>query len=334
MSRAIALAKTTEPAPYFGGTADVVIPQSAWSSLPAIAQRALVMLRADGIAIALRTKGRMTCCATAGELAPAVGVLVDEDSGFAGECMRTRRTLLCADTSKDARVNRSIASAGLGGVLAAPLSRGELVFGVIEAMSADVQVFRDADQRVIECFARELLTLIEAPSMEAGALTVASSLQGGEEVETELPLFLTTPAEVGHERRRLKWGVGIAIMASAIGLVAVNLHHDDANAYPAPVAEAAVINQTYLDSLQKSAQNGNVGAQSALGTFYWTGRGIAQDDVAAYMWSTIAAAQGDVNSKQRLELLRNSMPSASVAAGERRAQQWMRGHSIRRESLQ
>jgi hypothetical protein len=52
------------------------------------------------------------------------------------------------------------------------------------------------------------------------------------------------------------------------------------------------------------------------------------------MWSTIAAAQGDVNSKQRLELLRNSMPSASVAAGERRAQQWMKGHSIRRESLQ
>jgi hypothetical protein len=334
MSRAIALAKTTEAAPNFGGTADVVIPESAWSSLPAIAQRALVMLRADGIAIALRTKGRMTCCATAGELAPAVGVLVNEDSGFAGECMRTRRTLLCADTSKDARVNRSIASAGLGGVLAAPLSRGDMVFGVIEAMSADVQVFRDADQRVIESFARELLTLIEGPTMEASALTVASSLQGGEEVQTqELPLFLTTPAEVGHERRRLKWGVGIAILASAIGLVAVNLHHDDAT-YAAPVAEGAVINQTFLDSLEKSAQNGNVGAQSALGTFYWTGRGIAQDDVAAYMWSTIAAAQGDVNSKQRLELLRNSMPAASVAAGERRAQQWMRGHSIRRESLQ
>jgi len=323
MSHAVAFANVTETPSHF--PRDVVLSENSLRGFAAVAQRALVLLRADGIAIALRTDQRVTCYVTAGELAPSVGTPVNEDSGLASECMRTRRTLLCSDSTRDARVNRSAASAGVGSVLVAPLNQGELVLGVIEAMSSKVEIFGEPDQRVLESIACELLALIEPSSLETSRFTPAPSSRSTAEAPiAELPSFLTSTDTV-NDHKRLKWAIPIAVMASAISVVAISLHnrHDD---FLKPLPEGTVITQTYLDSVRKSAQAGNVGAQSVLGTFYWTGRGIAQDNVSAYMWSAIAAAQGDANSKQRLELLRNSMTAESIDAGERRAHDWLKRH--------
>jgi len=49
-----------------------------------------------------------------------------------------------------------------------------------------------------------------------------------------------------------------------------------------------------------AAEQGQVGAQSMLGLLYFTGRGVPRDYVKAYMWSSIAAAQGNPVSQEQL----------------------------------
>jgi TPR repeat protein len=42
-----------------------------------------------------------------------------------------------------------------------------------------------------------------------------------------------------------------------------------------------------------AADQGDANAQNALGHFYAAGLGVPRDEVAAYMWFSLAAAQGD-----------------------------------------
>ena len=45
--------------------------------------------------------------------------------------------------------------------------------------------------------------------------------------------------------------------------------------------------------LRKAAERGGVTAQSYLGHMYVTGQGVPQDDVQAYAWLNLAAAQSN-----------------------------------------
>jgi len=73
-----------------------------------------------------------------------------------------------------------------------------------------------------------------------------------------------------------------------------------------------------------AAEQGNVAAQSALGAYYWAGRGVPQDLSKAYFWSAIALAQGDKSSKSRLEGLASQMTHAQVSAARQQAEVWIR----------
>ena len=61
-------------------------------------------------------------------------------------------------------------------------------------------------------------------------------------------------------------------------------------------------------------------AQATLGAYYWAGRGVPQDLSKAYFWSAIALAQGDENSKSRLEGLASQMTRAQVSAARQQAE--------------
>jgi len=50
--------------------------------------------------------------------------------------------------------------------------------------------------------------------------------------------------------------------------------------------------QTAFDKLTPLAKTGNVGAQSALGMMYHSGKGVAQDYSEAFKWLSLAAKQG------------------------------------------
>jgi hypothetical protein len=79
---------------------------------------------------------------------------------------------------------------------------------------------------------------------------------------------------------------------------------------------------------QRAGEQGNVAAQSALGAYYWAGRGVPQDLSKAYFWSAIALAQGDENSKIRLEGLASQMTRAQVSAARQQAEAWIHQHSL------
>lgn len=82
----------------------------------------------------------------------------------------------------------------------------------------------------------------------------------------------------------------------------------------------------------RAAGRGHVPAQATLGAYYWAGRGVPQDLSKAYFWSALALAQGDENSKSRLEGLASQMTQAQVSAARQQAEVWLRSHNQRAKS--
>ena len=82
----------------------------------------------------------------------------------------------------------------------------------------------------------------------------------------------------------------------------------------------------------RAAEQGHVTAQAMLGAYYWAGRGVPEDLPRAYFWTAIAVAQGDENSKWRLEGLASLMTQAQVSAARQQAEVWIRAHGQQAKS--
>jgi TPR repeat protein len=85
----------------------------------------------------------------------------------------------------------------------------------------------------------------------------------------------------------------------------------------------------YVDAAEwfaKAAEQGHVGAQSMLGSLYFTGRGVPRDYVKAYMWSSIAATQGNSVSQEQLAELTPYMSSDEVAKAKNQSIAWLQKH--------
>src|ERR1700685_3491080 len=59
--------------------------------LQLVAERALAITGADGVAIALAEGDAIVCRASAGRIAPGAGIRLDPHSGFSGECLVSGR---------------------------------------------------------------------------------------------------------------------------------------------------------------------------------------------------------------------------------------------------
>jgi putative methionine-R-sulfoxide reductase with GAF domain len=143
------------------------------SDLPAvlrlIAERAQILVRASGAAIALAEKDPefMVCRATSGKDAPPVGARLQVGSGFSGECVKTGMLLRCDDAEVDARVDaESCRALGISSILAAPVRVNEKSIGLIEAFSAESNAFTEVDGRVLQ---RLALTVLAAVNRAAHA---------------------------------------------------------------------------------------------------------------------------------------------------------------------
>src|SRR5438874_1157998 len=73
--------------------------------LQLVAERALTLTGADGIAIAMAEENAIVCRASAGTIAPEFGARLDPTSGFSGACLRTGGIVRCDDSENDPRVN-------------------------------------------------------------------------------------------------------------------------------------------------------------------------------------------------------------------------------------
>ncbi len=127
--------------------------------LQLVAERALAITGADGVAIALAEGDAIVCRASAGSIAPDAGVRLDPNSGFSGECLVSGRIVRCDDAETDSRVNLlACRRLGVRSMLAVPLSAKQSVVGLMEAFSNEPYGFNDSDVRSLGLLAELILS--------------------------------------------------------------------------------------------------------------------------------------------------------------------------------
>src|SRR5215813_11313520 len=148
------------------------------ATLQLLAERAQYITGATGAAIALRDHDEMVCRASAGTSAPAVGILLQINSGLSGESVRTKQTLRCDDASTDGRVNRESCEAlGIRSVVVMPLLRGDEVIGVFELFSDKANVFEPRDLTALERMGAMVHTALEHSATGLGIAEPSSEKQ-------------------------------------------------------------------------------------------------------------------------------------------------------------
>jgi N-acetylmuramoyl-L-alanine amidase len=126
--------------------------------LQLVADRALNLTGADGVAVALVDGSGIVCRASAGKIAPERGMRLDPYSGFSGACLRTGLIVRCDDSEKDSRVNaEACRRLGTRSMVAVPLATSQAIIGVLEAFSTDPLGFNDSDVRSLSLLSELIL---------------------------------------------------------------------------------------------------------------------------------------------------------------------------------
>ena len=126
--------------------------------LQLVAERAVAITGADGLAIALAENNEIVLRAAAGTVRPDVGQRIDRDSAFSGACFRTAQIIICDDTETDSRVNlHACRKMGARAMVAVPLCGRKRVIGVLEAFSTWPFAFNESDVRNLSLLAELIL---------------------------------------------------------------------------------------------------------------------------------------------------------------------------------
>jgi N-acetylmuramoyl-L-alanine amidase/putative methionine-R-sulfoxide reductase with GAF domain len=126
--------------------------------LQLVAERAVAITGADGLAIALAESNEIVLRAAAGTVRPDPGTRIDRDSAFSGACFRTAQVINCDDTETDSRVNvDACRKMGVRSMVAVPLCGRRRVIGVLEAFSSWPFAFNEIDIRNLTLLAELVL---------------------------------------------------------------------------------------------------------------------------------------------------------------------------------
>ena len=105
--------------------------------LQLVAERALTLTGADGVAVAMAEEDAIVCRAAAGTVVPEPGARLDPKSGFSGACLRSGGIVRCDDTENDPRVNVQVCRRlGTRSIVAVPIASAHGTLGLLEAFSA------------------------------------------------------------------------------------------------------------------------------------------------------------------------------------------------------
>jgi len=130
--------------------------------LKLVAERAVAITGADGLAIALAENNEIVLRAAAGTVRPDIGQRIDRDSAFSGACFRTAQVVNCDDTEVDARVNvQACRNLGARSMVAVPLCGRRRVIGVLEAFSSWPFGFNDSDVRNLTLLAELVVSALK-----------------------------------------------------------------------------------------------------------------------------------------------------------------------------
>jgi len=127
--------------------------------LQLVAERALAITGASGIAIALAEENAIVCRASAGAIAPDHGMRIDLNASFSGACLISGQIVRCDETESDTRVDAfACRKLGARSMVAVPLSAKRTVVGLIEAFSNHPYKFTDSDVRSLSLLAELILS--------------------------------------------------------------------------------------------------------------------------------------------------------------------------------
>jgi len=161
-----------------------------------VAERAVAITGADGVAIALADGDAIVCRASAGGIAPDPGARLDPDSGFSGACLVSGRIVRCDDSEVDPRVNpQTCRILGARSMVAVPLSAKQTVIGLLEAFSTEPYGFNDSDVRSLNLLAELILSALR-PEEEDRLAEISQRVVGraiGPEVSGGISPFQDQP---------------------------------------------------------------------------------------------------------------------------------------------
>lgn len=159
--------------------------------LQLVAERAVAITGADGLAVALAENNEIVLRAAAGTVRPDVGARIDRDSAFSGACFRTAQIVTCDDTETDARVNlQACRKLGARSMVAVPLCGRRRVIGLIEAFSSWPFAFNDSDVRNLSLLAELVVGALKPEDEDrfaASAQVAASGLETPVKGESAAP---------------------------------------------------------------------------------------------------------------------------------------------------
>ena len=148
------------------------------AALKALVEEVRVVTGATGVAIGLKHGREIVCQAASGETVPGLGISLDCDSGFSGECVRTGRVLHCSDTKTDPLIDANRCDQlGIRSVIAVPLHRQQEVVGLIEIFSTQPGVFDEEDIGHLQRLAKIVVCLTNGA--ERGGTGLRRSRSGG-----------------------------------------------------------------------------------------------------------------------------------------------------------
>ncbi|HET6175390.1 MAG TPA: N-acetylmuramoyl-L-alanine amidase [Candidatus Sulfotelmatobacter sp.] len=153
--------------------------------LQLVAERAVAITGADGLAIALAENNEIVLRASAGTVRPDVGARIDRDSAFSGACFRQAEIVTCDDTETDPRVNlQACRRLGARSMVAVPLCGRRRVIGLLEAFSEWPFAFNESDVRNLSLLAELVLGALKpededrfAQSAQVAAVKLEPSTQ-------------------------------------------------------------------------------------------------------------------------------------------------------------
>jgi N-acetylmuramoyl-L-alanine amidase len=160
--------------------------------LQLVAERAVAITGADGVAIALAENDEVVLRAAAGTVRPDLGARIDRDSGFSGACFREAQIVCCDDAEIDPQVNaEACRRLGVRSLVAVPLYGRRRVIGVVEAFSTWPFAFNHNDIQNLSLLA-ELVVGALRPEDEnrfaASARVAATHLEVRAAVPIEEPV--------------------------------------------------------------------------------------------------------------------------------------------------
>jgi GAF domain-containing protein len=126
-----------------------------------ITDRAQVMTRATGAAIALNRGREIVCRARAGRTAPDLGVRLQTESGISGHCVRTGEILLCHDTESSPHADPTISRRlGVRSILVSPIRYFQRTLGIFEVLSASPYAFDQRDVATLQLLSGMMVAAI------------------------------------------------------------------------------------------------------------------------------------------------------------------------------